>query len=348
VSISGGSPRSPAAVIVLAAGGGTRMRTSLPKTLHRVCGRTMLGHCVAAAAELSPARMIVVVGHHAEQVSAAAQEQVPEATIVVQDFLGGTGHAVRVALEAVGSISGTVVVTYADTPLLRGATLARLVAERTRTGAAAAVLTARAADPAGYGRIIRDADGRFAAIVEQADATAEQRAITEINPGMYAFDGDLLADAVKRVRCDNAQGEEYLTDVVGVLRADGHVVATVHCPDFDEVLGVNDLVQLAQANRIMNARLLDAAMRSGVQIADPSSTWIDVGVTLAPGARIGPRTQLEGRTVVAAGASVGPGCVLRDTTIGAGATVVASHCDGAVIGDGEHVGPFAHRNGQRR
>jgi len=318
------------------------MRSAIPKALHRVCGQTMLGHCMAAAAELDPQRLIVVVGHGADQVGAHASEQVPGAVIVVQDYLGGTGHAVRVALESVGTISGTVIVTYADAPLLRGSTLAALAAERDRSGAAAAVLTAQAPDPTGYGRIIRNTRGEFASIVEQADATEDQRAITEINSGMYAFDGDLLADAVKRVRTHNTQGEEYLTDAVCVLHADGHQVATVNCPDFEEIQGVNDLTQLAQVNRLMNSRLLESAMRTGVRIADPESTWIDVTVSLNAGAYIGPSTQLEGRTTVAAGASVGPGCLLRDTVVGSGATVIKSVCESAVIGDDAHVGPFAH------
>jgi bifunctional UDP-N-acetylglucosamine pyrophosphorylase/glucosamine-1-phosphate N-acetyltransferase len=250
-------------------------------------------------------------------------------------------------LEAVGIIKGTVVVTYADAPLLTTATLARLVEERDRTQAAAAVLTTRAADPTGYGRIVRDAAGAFASIVEQADATSEQRAIDEINSGMYAFDGDLLADAVKRVRTDNAQGEEYLTDAVSVLRCDGYPVATVSCEDFEEVQGVNDLAQLAHANQVMNERLLEAMMRSGVKIDDPASTRVDVGVTLASGARVGPGTQLEGATSVGADAIVGPGCLLRDTVVGRGARVIQSVCESAVIGAGAQVGPFAHLVGEQ-
>ena len=336
------SASGPAAVIVLAAGEGTRMKSPLPKTLHQVCGQTMLGHCLAAAADLEPDRLIVVVGHDAQRVATHAVEEVPSATIVVQDYLGGTGHAVRVVLETVGTISGTVVVTYADTPLLRGATLARLVRERDASAAAAAVLTARVADPAGYGRIVRDEAGAFAAIVEHADATPEQRAIGEINTGMYAFDGDLLADAVKRVRTDNVQGEEYLTDAVSVLRCDGYPVVTVECHDLDEIRGVNDLAQLAGAAKVMNSRLLAAKMQAGVKIADPATTWLDVGVDVAPGASIGPGTQLQGRTRVAAGAEVGPGCLLRDTVVGPGATVIQSVCESAVIAGGARIGPFAH------
>jgi bifunctional UDP-N-acetylglucosamine pyrophosphorylase / glucosamine-1-phosphate N-acetyltransferase len=341
------SAPGPAAVIVLAAGQGTRMKSPIPKTLHQVCGQTMLGHCLAAAAQLSPDQLIVVVGHDGDRVAEHARDQVPDAVIVVQDHLGGTGHAVRVALETVGTIHGTVVVTYADTPLLTGATLARLVRERMETGSAAAVLTARVPDSSGYGRIIRDEHGLFATIVEESDATADERAIDEINTGMYAFDGELLADAVKRVRTDNAQGEEYLTDAVSVLRSDGYAVATVSCADAEEVQGVNDLAQLAHASRVLNSRLLDAMMRSGVLIADPGSTWVDVGVDLAAGSYIGPSTKLEGRTKVAAGARVGPGCLLRDTEVGPGAAVIRSVCESAVIGDGVQVGPFAHLVGER-
>ncbi len=209
-------------------------------------------------------------------------------------------------------------------------------------GAAVTALTARLSDPTGYGRIVRDTDGQFAAIVEQADASPEQRAIDEINSGMYAFDGDLLADAVKRVPTDNAKGEEYLTDVAGILRGDGYSVATVQCRDPDEVLGVNDQTQLAWARRVLNERLLDSWMRAGVTIVDPASTWIDMDVTLEPGAQIGPATQLEGSTAVATGARIGPGCVLRDTAVAEGATVVQSFCESAEVGAGASVGPFAH------
>jgi bifunctional UDP-N-acetylglucosamine pyrophosphorylase / glucosamine-1-phosphate N-acetyltransferase len=343
VSVSG-----PAAVIVLAAGEGTRMKSQTPKVLNEVCGRTMLGHVLAASADLNPQRMIVVVGHSRGQVAAHLAGHSPDAEIVVQERQGGTGHAVRTVIEAVGLIHGVVVVTYADTPLLRGSTLGELVSAHRAQDAAVTVLTATLADPAGYGRIIRDASGAFTGIVEQADASPEQRAITEINSGMYAFDGDLLADTVKRVPTDNAKGEEYLTDVVSILRGDGYPVATAACADANEVLGVNDQAQLAWARRTLNERLLADWMRSGVTIVDPSSTWIDVGVRLEPGAHIGPNTQLEGTTAVGAGARVGPGCLLRDTSVADGAMVVNSVCESAVVGPGVTVGPFAHLSGGRK
>src|ERR1700691_3880158 len=298
VSLSG-----PAAVIILEAGEGTRMKNQTPKVLNQVCGLSMLGHVLAASRELDPGRLIVVTGHGRDKVTAHLAEHAADAEIVVQDRRGGTGHAVRVVIEALGLIHGTVVVTYAD--------------------------------------------GAFTGIVEETDATPEQRAITEINSGMYAFDGDLLADTVKRVPTDNAKGEEYLTDVVSILRGDGYPVATAACADPQEVLGVNDQAQLAWARRVLNERLLDDWMRAGVTIVDPATTWIDVGVTLEPGVYLGPSTQLEGNTAVAAGAKVGPGCMLRDTTVATGATVVNSVCESAVIGPGVTVGPFAHLSGGR-
>jgi len=307
----------------------------------------MLGHVLAACRELAPGRLIVVTGHGRDEVTAHLAEYAADAEIVVQDRRGGTGHAVRTVIEALGLIHGTVVVTYADTPLLRGRTLGELVAAHQSHGAAVTVLTAMLDHPKGYGRIIRDDSGAFTGIVEEADASDEQRAIGEINSGMYAFDGDLLADTVKRVPTDNAKGEEYLTDVVSILRGDGYSVATTACADAEEVLGVNDQAQLAWARRVLNERLLGDWMKSGVTIVDPASTWVDVGVVLEPGVHVGPNTQLEGRTTVAARARIGPGCLLRDTTVAGGATVVNSVCESAVIGAGVTVGPFAHLSGGR-
>jgi bifunctional UDP-N-acetylglucosamine pyrophosphorylase / glucosamine-1-phosphate N-acetyltransferase len=334
----------PAAVIVLAAGEGTRMRTATPKMLNEVCGRAMLGHVLAAARELHPQRLILVVSGLDSQVAGYARAHCPDATLVVQDRSGswGTGHAVRTVIEHVGTIHGTVVVLFSDTPLLRTATLTSLVAEHEAAGAAVTVLTARAPDPTGYGRILRDADGRIAGIVEEPDATPEQRSGTEISSGMFAFDGDLLADAVKRVPAAAATGEEYLTEVPAILRADGHLVASAFCPDFDEIQGVNNQAQLASARRIMNERLLARWMSAGVTIMDPTSTWIDVDVEIEPGAQIGQATQLEGRTAIGAGATVGPGCLLRNTLVGAGANVLQSVCEGTVVQPGTVVGPFAH------
>ena len=332
----------PAAVVILAAGAGTRMKSQLPKVLHPICGASMLDHVLAAARELDPAELIVVVGHGRRQVAGHLAEHAPDAQVVVQHRQGGTGHAVRVVAETAGLGEGTVVVTYGDTPLLRGSTLAALVREHAAQRAAATALTTVLADPTGYGRILRDDRGAFAEIVEEADASAEQRTVTEINSGVYAFESSLLTDSVKRLPTDNAKGEEYLTDVVAILRAEGHRVATVTTPDSDEVCGVNDRVQLAQARRVLNARILEQWMRAGVTFVDPRTTFVDASVVLAPDVEIGPGTQLEGGTVVETGARVGPGCLLRDTLVGTGATV--SHVVGtsARIGPGVTVEPFTY------
>ncbi len=338
------SSSGPAAVIILAAGEGTRMRTATPKMLNEVCGRAMLGHVLAAVGELGAEQTVLVVSDAHGQVAGYAGEHCPKATLVVQERNGswGTGHAVRTVIESLGVIHGTVIVGFSDTPMLRGQTLGRLAAAHEASGSAVTVLTAHAPDPTGYGRIIRDESGQVTGIVEQADATAEQRRITEISSGIFAFDGDLLADAIKRVPTSNAAGEEYLTDVPAILRADGYQVGSALCADFDEVQGVNDQAQLARARRVLNERLLAHWMAAGVTIVDPASTWIDVDVMLEPGTRIGPGTQLEGRTFVGAGASVGPGCLLRAVTVGKGATVLKSVCESTVIQPGARIGPFAH------
>jgi bifunctional UDP-N-acetylglucosamine pyrophosphorylase/glucosamine-1-phosphate N-acetyltransferase len=338
------SSSGPAAVIILAAGEGTGMRTATPSMLNDVCGRAMLGHVLAAVEELSAQRTVVVVSDVNGQVATYAREHCQDATFVVQERTGswGTGHAVRTVIESVGVIHGTVVVGFSDTPMLRGETLARLAAAHEASGASVTVLTAQASDPGGYGRIIRDQSGQVTGIVEEADATAEQRQVTEISAGIFAFDGDLLADAIKRVPTANAAGQEYLTDVPAILRADGYQVGSALCADFDEVQGVNDQAQLARARRVLNERLLTHWMAAGVTIVDPASTWIDVDVRLEPGVRIGPGTQLEGKTFVGAGASIGPGCLLRAVTVGEGATVVKSVCESTIIQPGARVGPFAH------
>src|SRR5579859_2868144 len=249
------SETSPAAVVILAAGEGTRMKSRTPKVLHTLAGRSLLGHAIAAVGELGPQQLVIVVGHDRERVSAAALEQAPGAAIVVQDQQLGTGHAVRMVIESVGTLNGTVIVTYADMPLLRGRTLAELASRHARAGNAVTVLTARGDFP-GFGRVVRDADGAFLRIVEERDATEAERAIDECNSGCYAFNGALLADAVKRVTTDNSQHEEYLTDVVEILRGDGHGVGTVVAAESAEIRGVNDRVQLAEARRALNDRIL--------------------------------------------------------------------------------------------
>jgi bifunctional UDP-N-acetylglucosamine pyrophosphorylase/glucosamine-1-phosphate N-acetyltransferase len=337
------SASRPAAVIVLAAGEGTRMRSrKIPKVLHELCGRSMVGHVLAAARDLDPDRLIAVVGHGRDQVIEHLAQVEPEAVPVVQKEQNGTGHAVRMVLEAVGAIDGTVLVLNGDAPLLRGEVLRHLLTVHETEGNAATILTADMPDPTGYGRMIRAGDGSVSAIVEDKDAGDQERAITEINVGMYAFDGALLGSALKQVTTDNAKGEEYLTDVVTILRDAGHRVGGALDRDWTGPLGVNDRVQLAEARRLMNDRLLEAHMRAGVTIVDPQSTWIDVRVSIEQDAVIKPGTQLHGATHVAAGAEVGPGCTLTDTSVGEDAVVVNAVCDSAEIGPEASVGPYAY------
>jgi bifunctional UDP-N-acetylglucosamine pyrophosphorylase / glucosamine-1-phosphate N-acetyltransferase len=241
----------PAAVIILAAGAGTRMASPIPKMLHRVCGQAMIDHALAAARAVDPAELAVVVGHQREQVTAHLSEHAPGVQVVVQHHQGGTGHAVRVALGELGLGRGTVVVTYGDVPALRGSTLVALVAEHDARQAAVSAVTARLAVPTGYGRVIRGPGGELTEIVEDDDATPEQRAVTEVNSGVYAFEAALLAHALPWVGTGNAKGEQYLTDVVAIMRANGLRVASVQAEDAGEVSGVNDQIQLAQAQRIL-------------------------------------------------------------------------------------------------
>ncbi|MFC7326692.1 bifunctional UDP-N-acetylglucosamine diphosphorylase/glucosamine-1-phosphate N-acetyltransferase GlmU [Marinactinospora rubrisoli] len=336
----------PAAVIVLAAGEGTRMKSRLPKVLHEICGRSMLGHVLAAAAELDPERTVVVVGHGRDQVTGHLKQVAPEVGTAVQEQQNGTGHAVRMAVEALRDqgvdLAGTVVLAYGDTPLLRGRTLADLVSAHEAAGNAVTVLSARVPDPTGYGRVVRDAAGDFTGIVEHADATEDERAVDEINSGMYAFDGALLSEVVNRLSTDNAKGEEYITDAVTILRADGHRVDATVAGDWVEIQGVNDRVQLAEARRLLNDRLLTRLMREGVTIVDPASTWVDADVEIGRDSIVEPQTQLQGRTRIGADAHIGPGVLLRDTEVGAGARISHTVAHEAVVGAECSVGPYAY------
>ncbi|MCL9793977.1 bifunctional UDP-N-acetylglucosamine diphosphorylase/glucosamine-1-phosphate N-acetyltransferase GlmU [Frankia sp. AgKG'84/4] len=320
------------------------MRSSTPKVLHRIAGRSLLEHVLHAAATLGAARTAVVLGHGREQVGAMLDERAPDVVIAVQDRQLGTGHAVRVALHALAGLApeDTVVVLPGDAPLLAPETLAALTGEHLAAGAAATVLTAVLADATGYGRVVRDDAGRVRGIIEQRDADAATAAIREINTGVYAFRAGPLQAALTRLTTENAQGEEYLTDVVGLLVADGSPVAARAVADPAEAAGVNDRVQLAAAGRALRDRIVEAAMRDGTTVVDPQTTWIDAEVTLEPDTTIAPNTALHGRTHLARGAEVGPDCSLTDTVVGPGATVVRTTADQAEIGAGATVGPYTH------
>ena len=333
-------------VIVLAAGEGTRMRSATPKVLHAIAGRSLIGHVLEAASAVDPSHVVVVIGHARDQVLAHLEEVAPWVDTVVQEEQRGTGHAVRIALAALASAqalaSAPVVVLSGDTPLLTGATVRELVDAHLRTGAAATLLTAVLGDPAGYGRVVRAADGSVESIVEHRDASDEVLAVSEINAGMYAFDPVRLAPALERLTTANDQGEEYLTDVVSLLRADGYPVAGIVVEDAHEILGVNDRVQLAEAAALMRDRINERWMREGVSMLDPGSTWIDVDVDLAPDVTILPQTSLLGPTSIATGARIGPGTTLTSCEVGEGATLIHTWAELAVIEAGASVGPFTY------
>ncbi|GAB3443479.1 bifunctional UDP-N-acetylglucosamine diphosphorylase/glucosamine-1-phosphate N-acetyltransferase GlmU [Phycicoccus ginsengisoli] len=331
-----------AAVIVLAAGEGTRMKSATPKVLHRLGGRSLLGHAIAAAREVGPQHLAVVVRHERDLVAAHVAEVDPEAVIADQDDVKGTGRATECALQVLPELDGTVLVTYGDVPLLAGETLHTLVAHHEESGSAVTVITAHLADPSGYGRILRGEDGSVVGIVEQKDATEEQRAITEINSGIYAFDAAVLRTYLASVGTDNAQGEKYLTDVLGLAREGGGRVSAHVVDDLWQTEGVNDRVQLARLGRELNRRLTERWMREGVTILDPATTWIDADVTIGRDTTLLPNTQLLGATVVGADATIGPDTTLRDTEVGDGAEVKRTEAQLAVIGPRATVGPFSY------
>lgn len=329
-------------VIVLAAGHGKRMRSKLPKVLHPVGGRSMVGHVLHAVGTLEADRVVVVVGHGREQVAAHLEQLDPSLVVAVQEEQHGTGHAARVGLEASGATSGDVLVLTADTPLLTGETLRDFVEHHRGGGAAVSVLTAEVPDPHGYGRIVRGADGRVHAIVEEKDATEAERAIAEINSGILAFELGYLAGALPRLGNGNASGEYYLTDTVALARQDGHVVDGYLTDDHLQTQGANDRVQLAALGRELNRRVVEGWMRAGVTVVDPATTWIDVDVDLGQDVTLRPGVQLLGATSVADDAVVGPDTTLTDCEVGVGAEVVRSHALLSVIGERATIGPYAH------
>lgn len=323
------------------------MRSASPKVLHSIAGRSLLGHVVHAAAHTQPRHVIVVVGHGRQQVQAHLDAIAPSVVTVVQDEQLGTGHAVRIALTGIAERglempAGPIVVLTGDTPLLTGATVQALLDDHAASAAAATVLTTMMSDPSGYGRILRDSTGAVMGIVEHRDASEDQLRIDEINSGMYAFDPTHLVSALSRIERNNDQGEEYLTDVIGLLREDGATVAASRVMDPDEVMGVNDRVQLSEAAWVMRDRINRDWMRKGVSMLDPDSTWIDVDVELAADVVIRPNVTLAGPTSVATGAILGPGTTLTSCEVGEGAEVIHTWAELAVIGADAHVGPFTY------
>jgi bifunctional UDP-N-acetylglucosamine pyrophosphorylase/glucosamine-1-phosphate N-acetyltransferase len=341
----------PLAAVVLAAGEGTRMRSTLPKPLHPICGRPMLAHVVAALGQVHVDRLVVVVGFGADEVAKTLTEELADSglavDLVTQSVRRGTGDATQMALGALPDDLGEdeagdfdVLVLPGDTPLVRPETLASLVQAHRSADAAATMLVALPGDPGGYGRVVRGRGGRVLRVVEEADATEEERSIGEVNTSIYCFRRSALAPALRRVGADNAQGEHYLTDVIELLASAGHLVVARETVDPVEVTGVNDRRQLADAEVAMRERINARWMADGVTLVDPATTYVDVGVELAQDVTLLPGCVLQGRTVVGTGATLGPWTRVVDSTVGAGARVEHSTLERTEVGEEAHVGPF--------
>jgi bifunctional UDP-N-acetylglucosamine pyrophosphorylase/glucosamine-1-phosphate N-acetyltransferase len=341
------SDNAPSAVIILAAGEGTRMRSATVKVLHSISGRPLVGHVVAAAAATSADEVVVVCGHKREQVQDYLSRDWPDVVTTVQEERHGTGHAVRVTLEQLAErgitlSGGPVVVVSGDSPLLTTDTLVALSRFHGEAGASVTVLSANLADPTGYGRLVRGPAGEVLANVEQRDADEETLRITEVNSGMYAFDANFLAGAVDQLSSNNSQGEEYLPDLIGMAREGGRVVAAMTAENPVEILGVNNRAQLADCGTVMRARINRAWMAAGVTMTDPDTTYIDATVELESDVTLEPGVLLRGATEIATGAVIGPDSTLIDTEVAAGAHVNRSHLELAVVGPGATVGPFTY------
>ncbi|MEY3538489.1 MAG: bifunctional N-acetylglucosamine-phosphate uridyltransferase/glucosamine-phosphate [Actinomycetota bacterium] len=330
------------AVVVLAAGAGTRMKSNKPKVMHEIAGLPLLGHALATASSLGASFVVPVIRHQREVIAPYIEAFYPNAVIADQDEIPGTGRAVECALDAIpADFKGAVVVTSGDVPLLDVPTLEGLIDAHLSQGVAATVLTAILDDPSGYGRVVRTSDGSFLKIVEDRDASKKQLEIREVNAGVYVFDAEHLRTALGRVGSHNAQGEKYLTDVAAELLAEGFEVQGIPVTDNWLVAGINDRVQLAEVTAELNRRICEAWQLAGVTILDPSSTWIDVTAELGQDVTLLPGTFLRGMTKIGPGATVGPEVVLVDTEVGAGATVIKAHATGSRIGAGASVGPFS-------
>ncbi|HET7486779.1 MAG TPA: bifunctional UDP-N-acetylglucosamine diphosphorylase/glucosamine-1-phosphate N-acetyltransferase GlmU [Acidimicrobiales bacterium] len=337
----------PLSAVVLAAGEGTRMKSARPKPVHLLCGRAMVLHVIDALGDLDVDRAVVVVGHGAERVTKALLERAPAhlaIDFVEQRVQRGTGDALSVALTAFPDDDledGEIIVLPGDTPLLRKATLAALVRHHRESDAAASLLTTRLPDPRGYGRVVRDRNDRVARIVEERDATAEERAIDEVNTSIYCFRRSILAPALRRLSPENAQGEYYLTDVIEVLHDAGYPVVSLVVGDSLEAAGVNDRAQLAVAEAELRARTNQSLMQRGVTMVDPARTYVDATVEIGQDVTLFPGTMLQGATVVGTGAQLGPDCRLVDCVVAEGAVVEHTVGRQAEIGADARVGPFA-------
>lgn len=342
------SHRDRRVAILLAAGEGTRMRSDVPKVLHAILGRTLIRHVLVATEALNADERIVVVGAKSEEVSKEIAHYDSQIKTVLQERRGGTGHAVRLALESTltqssgkNSDNTVVIVVAGDVPLLTGETLNRLISACDSAEVGAAVLTADVDDPHGYGRVIRDSNNGILKIVEEKDADSDEREVHEVNSSVYAFRLEPLQKALAAITPNNAQGEEYLTDAIELIRQQGKKVVPVVAEEYFEILGVNDRIQLAEATAIMRDRINLRLMSEGVTLIDPPTTFIDITVAIEPDVTIKPGCQIEGETTIARGALIGPDARLFNCVVGPAAVITKSECDGATIGRHAHVGPYS-------
>jgi len=325
--------------IVLGAGMGTRMKSSVPKVLHQIMGKTMIEHVISTLEAINIEKTVVVAGHKAELVEEALGERVLYA---LQTEQLGTAHATMMTHGHLQGLSGITVVTYGDGPLLTKETLEELFSHHEKTGAKMTLLSAHTENPTGYGRIIRDNEECVVRIVEQKDATDEELKVTEINSGVACFDNEVLFEGLAQVKNNNSQGEFYLTDLVEIISNLGHKVEAVICQDFTETLGVNDRVQLAEASRIMRNRINEKHMRNGVTIVDPLTTYIETDVEIGNDTILEPNVYLRGLTTIESGVVIGAGTQLTNTKVGASTSINASVIVDSEIGANTTVGPYAH------
>lgn len=330
---------SELAAIILAAGKGTRMKSKLPKVLHKLSGKPMLEHVLEAADEAGADDKIVIVGFGSEKVTEFLGTR---ARVAVQGEQLGTGHAVLQARDLLGDTQGTALILCGDTPLLEGAELKKFYETHLKSGAGVSVLTAEAPDPFGYGRILRDEAGQVTGIVEEKDATPEQRKITEINTGIYCVEMPLLFDLLVNLKNDNAQGEYYLTDILAECLERGRKVAGIKTGDFDMVMGINSRRQLAVAQKVMNARIVGKLMDEGVTVMDPDSTFVEKGVKVGRDTVLYPFTWLEGETEIGEDCEVGPQVRFTNVKVGSDTHIQFVYAHDCQVGNGVHMGPFDH------
>ncbi|MEK7817824.1 MAG: bifunctional UDP-N-acetylglucosamine diphosphorylase/glucosamine-1-phosphate N-acetyltransferase GlmU [Actinomycetota bacterium] len=327
------------AVIVLAAGVGTRMKSKTPKVLHQICGRPMIAWIYDAVSAVERGRVLIVLGEGAEVV----HQLLPQDTeVVIQERQLGTGDAVRACRERLEGFGGDILIMYGDTPLVTGDELEGLLAAHVAAAPACTLMTVSLKDPSHYGRVCRDADGRVTSIIEDRDASDEEKKICEVNAGVYVFDSAMLWPALAEVGSDNVQGEAYLTDVAGILASGGETVLAHEVPDPLAVLGVNSRVDMAMAGEAMRRRLLARHMLEGVTIEDPASTYIDAGVRVGRDTVIRPMSVISGDTSIGEDCEIGPSATVVDSTIDDGVRLVSSHVVEAEVAAGCSVGPFAY------